>query len=443
MSGRTGLNGQEFDIRAKQYHPYGKEGRLMEIVQTEPKKFTDYLPFTDDKVADEIYYLAGEMKGKKVAVINATAFGGGVAEKLSALLPLLKDLGLELDWWVLKGTREFFQVTKVFHNRLQGQEGNLTEAEIEIYLEYNRINALSMKGWDYDFVICHDPQPAALIDYRHTLRRPAKWIWRCHIDSSTSNPEYWDFIYQYIRQYHAVIFTMREYVKEGAEIPNLTLITPSIDPLSSKNVHLEPEEADRMICRFGLDQDRPLIVQISRFDPWKDPLGVIEVYKMVKKEFPSVQLALVGSMATDDPEGWDYLYHALRRAGEDYDIKIVTNFNGITNIEVNAFQTAADIVLQKSLREGFGLTVAEALWKGTPVIGGNVGGIRLQIEDGVSGYLVDTVEECADRVLTLLRNPSLAHDFAVAGKEKVRRNFLVTRNVLAYLRLLHKLSYLS
>jgi trehalose synthase len=414
----------------------------MEIVQTAPKKFTDYLPFVDQRVVDEINYLAGELKGKRIAVINATAFGGGVAEKLCALLPLLKDLGLDLDWWVLKGDRDFFQVTKIFHNRLQGQEGSLTGAEIEIYREYNRINAAFMEDWDYDFVICHDPQPAALIDYRNNLRRRARWVWRCHIDSSTPNPEYWDFIYQYIRQYDAVIFTMREYVKEGAEVPNLTLITPSIDPLSSKNVHLEPEEAAAMIRRFGVEQDRPLIAQISRFDPWKDPLGVIEVYKMVKKEFPSVQLALVGSMATDDPEGWDYLYHTLRRAGEDYDIKIVTNFNGITNIEVNAFQTAADIVLQKSLREGFGLTVAEALWKGTPVIGGNVGGIRLQIEDSVSGYLVDTVEECVDRVLTLLRNPSLAHDFAIAGKEKVRQNFLVTQNALAYLRLLHKLNYL-
>jgi len=375
-------------------------------------------------------------------VIKATAFGGGVAEKLGALVPLLQDLGLHVDWWVLQGAREFFEVTKVFHNRLQGQEGSLAEEEVHIYLEYSRRNAQAMKGWNYDFVICHDPQAAALIEYRSLLEHPAKWIWRCHIDTSYANLQYWEFIYRYIRQYNAAIFTMREFVKEDAAVPNLTLITPSIDPLSTKNIHLEPEEASRILCRFGVEQDRPLIVQVSRFDPWKDPLGVIEVYKMVKKEFPSVQLALVGSMASDDPEGWDYLYHTLRRAGEDYDIKIVTNFNGITNIEVNAFQTAADVVLQKSLREGFGLTVSEALWKGTPVIGGNVGGIRLQIEDGVNGYLVNTVEECADRVLTLLRNPSLAHDFAAAGREKVRRHFLVTRNILAYLRLLHKLNYL-
>ena len=415
----------------------------MEAVQTAPKRFADYLPFVDKEVAEEIGCLAGALKGKRVAMINATAFGGGVAEKMAALLPLLRDLGLDVDWWVLEGDLDFYRVTKMFHNRLQGQEGDLTGAEIETYRKYNRINAACMENWDYDFVICHDPQPAALIEYRNNMRRRAGWIWRCHIDSSLPNPEYWDFIYHYIRQYDAVIFTMPEYVKAGAELSNLTLITPSIDPLSPKNVHLDLKEASVMIRRFGVEQDRPLIAQISRFDPWKDPLGVIEVYKMVKKEFPSVQLALVGSMASDDPEGWDYLYHTLRRAGEDYDIKIITNFNGITSLEVNAFQTAADIVLQKSLREGFGLTVAEALWKGTPVIGGNVGGIRLQIEDNVCGYLVATVEECADRVLKLLRNPSLAHDFAAVGKEKVRREFLVTRNVLAYLRLLHKLAPVS
>lgn len=291
-----------------------------------------------------------------------------------------------------------------------------------------------MANWDYDLVVVHDPQPAALIHYRQDLGR-TKWIWRCHIDTSTPNEECWDFICQYIRQYDATIFTMPDFVKEGSRLNRLTFITPSIDPLSRKNILLDPEEARKIVARFGVDTNRPLITQVSRFDPWKDPLGVIEAYKIVKKDFPSVQLALVGSMATDDPEGWDYLYYTLRRAGEDYDIKVVTNFNGISDLEVNAFQTASEILLQKSLREGFGLTVAEGLWKGTPVIGGKVGGIKLQIEDGVNGYLVETVEECADRVLNLLRNPSLLHDFAAAGKEKVRRHFLITINVLNYLRL--------
>jgi len=229
-------------------------------------------------------------------------------------------------------------------------------------------------------------------------------------------------------------------VKKDAEFNCVYFISPSIDPLSTKNLPMELEEAQSIIGNFGMDTERPIISQVSRFDPWKDPLGVIEVYKLVKKEFPSTQLALVGSMASDDPEGWDCLYHCLRRAGEDYDIKIITNFNGITNVEVNAFQTASDVVLQKSLREGFGLTVAEAIWKGTPVIGGDTGGIRLQIEDGVTGYLVRTVEECARRVLNLLRNPQMAQQMVEKAQEKVRREFLVTKNALDYLRLFNHLA---
>ena len=413
----------------------------MELVCLQQKSFAEYTALVDQEQLEEIAYLAGELKGKKVAMINATAFGGGVAEKLSALVPLLIDLGLEVDWWVLEGDCDFFEVTKRFHNALQGQEGNLSSAEIEIYRQNSALNAAFMENWDYDFIICHDPQPAALIAWGNSLRQRAKWIWRCHIDTTAPNPQFWDYLYRYIEQYDAVIFTMSDYAGDAGKWPHLALITPSIDPLSIKNKPLEKEEAAAAIRRFGVELERPLIVQVSRFDPWKDPLGVIEAYKIVKKELPSVQLALVGSMATDDPEGWDYLYHTLRQAGEDYDIKVVTNFNGITSAEVNAFQTAADLVLQKSLREGFGLTVAEALWKGTPVIGGAVGGIRLQIEDGVSGYLVETVEQCAERALTLLRNPALAHDFAGVGREKVRREFLVTGNVLAYLRLLHKLQF--
>jgi trehalose synthase len=234
---------------------------------------------------------------------------------------------------------------------------------------------------------------------------------------------------------------MPDYVKEEAAFKNITFITPSIDPLSLKNISLDKEEARAITSRFGVDAGRPLISQVSRFDPWKDPLGVIDAYKIVKKDFPSVQLALVGSMASDDPEGWDYLYRTLRRAGEDYDIKVVTNFNGISDLEVNAFQTASDIILQKSLREGFGLTVAESLWKGTPVIGGNVGGIKLQIDDGVNGYLVNTVEECAEKVLTLLRNPVLAEEMREAAREKVKKEFLVTKNIQLYLRLFYNLSF--
>ena len=405
----------------------------MQLVEVNKKEYKNYLQFIDKETADEFVFLMHKLRNKKIAMISATAYGGGVAEKMHSMVPLMQDMGLEIDWWVIVGHEEFYQVTKTFHNRLQGQEGELTSAEKEIYLKYNQMNASYMKEWPYDLIVVHDPQPAALIAFRGK-RPPEKWLWRCHLDTSTANEEYWGFLYEYTSQYDTVIFTMKDYVP-GESFKNIVFIAPSIDPLSVKNIPLEKEEARAIIGRFGVDPHRPLISQVSRFDPWKDPLGVIDVYKIVKKEFPSVQLALVGSMASDDPEGWDYLYHTLRRAGEDYDIKVITNFNGISDLEVNAFQTVSDLILQKSLREGFGLTVAESLWKGTPVLGGNVGGIKLQIEDGVTGYLVDTVEECAQKTLKLLRNPVLLEEMRRAGQEKVRKEFLVTRNILDYLRL--------
>ncbi|HHX59062.1 MAG TPA: glycosyl transferase family 1, partial [Candidatus Moranbacteria bacterium] len=241
----------------------------MELVHVTPKSFNDYLPFVDEAAVEEIRTLAAGLAGKKIAMINATAFGGGVAEKLHSLVPLLKDLGLDLDWWVMKGDNDFYQVTKQFHNRLQGQEGELTRDAVQIYLDYNRANAGQMEGWDYEIVVVHDPQPAALINYHRRSNRTA-WIWRCHIDTSTPNPEYWNFLYDYIRQYDAAIFTACDFVKADSHLNNLTLITPSIDPLSVKNIKLEPEQAKGIVCRFGIDGNRPLISQISRFDPWKD-----------------------------------------------------------------------------------------------------------------------------------------------------------------------------
>ena len=410
----------------------------MERVKTGIKKYQDYLPFMEGESLREIDILTDKLKDKRIAMVNATEYGGGVAEILHSLVPLFKGLGFAMDWWKMFGEEEFYNVTKTFHNRLQGEAGPLKDKEVETYLKYIKLNAREMTRWDYDFVVIHDPQPAGLIDFRKG-GEGTKWIWRCHIDTSEPNREYWDFLYRFIIKYDASIFTMRQFVKEDAHLKNIHYITPSIDPLSEKNIPMEKEEAKRTVSRFGINVNRPLITQISRFDPWKDPLGVIEAYKLVKKEFPSVQLALVGSMASDDPEGWDYLYRTLRRAGEDYDITIITNFNGITSKEVNAFQTASEMIIQKSLREGFGLTVAEGLWKGTPVIGGKAGGIKLQIEEGVTGYLVETVEECAEKILTLLRNTSLAEEMTRAGKEKVRKEFLITSALLNYLRLFNYL----
>jgi trehalose synthase len=349
----------------------------------------------------------------------------------------MRDVGLDATWQVIEGTDEFFNVTKACHNGLQGMDIPFTPEMQSIWQRYNDMNAAKFEG-QYDFVVVHDPQPAGLLHY-HGQGGGRHWIWRCHIDTSHSNPLYWGFFAPYISEYAAGIFTMEQYVGPGVTFDHLAIITPTIDPLYPKNAPLAQQEARETVARFGVDVDRPLITQVSRFDPWKDPLGVIDAYRIVKREVPEVQLALVGSMAADDPEGWTYLDRTIRHAGEDLDIHVLHNFHGVGAREVGAFQTASDVVVQKSTREGFGLVVTEALWKGKPVIGGNVGGIPLQVIDGQTGFLVDDVESCADRMLYLLRHPDEARTMGAAAREHVRQNFVSVHHLAEYLRLFCRL----
>jgi len=407
-------------------------------VELREKSLEDYRPIVGEGVIAEVRELAEGLKGAKVAHINATAYGGGVAEILYTLVPLMRDVGLAADWWVIEGADEFFNVTKAFHNGLQGADIPLTAEMRDIYERYNRRNAAAFSPEDYDFVVVHDPQPAALralLGHCH-----ARWIWRCHIDTSTPNPAFWDYLRPFVEEYDAAIFTLREFVAHGLQLPHIAIISPSIDPLSPKNRDI-PEDAVRStVARFGVDTSRPLLVQVSRFDPWKDPLGVIDAYRLVKREVPKVQLALVGSMAADDPEGWFFYDRTLRHAGEDYDIHVLHNFHGVGAPEVNAFQRAADVVIQKSTREGFGLVVTEALWKEKPVVGGRAGGIPLQVIDGQTGFLVESVEECAEKALYLLQRPEESKRMGERAREHVRENFLCTRHLRDYLGLLHQLS---
>ncbi len=405
---------------------------MLELVSVQPKSLEDYRPIIGDQQVEEIRALAAPLKGARVVHVNATAFGGGVAEILQTLVPLMRDVGLEVDWQVIEGADEFFNVSKAMHNGLQGMETPFTDEMQGIWRRYNECNADKFEG-DYDFVMVHDPQPAGLLRYGHG-RHGKHWVWRCHIDTSTPNPAYWDFLTPYLNEYPAAVFTMRDYVGPGAVFERLSIVPPSIDPLSPKNVPMDPEQAAHVVARYGFDPERPLLVQISRFDPWKDPLGVIDAYRIVKAQRPDVQLALVGSMASDDPEGWDYYDRTVRRAGEDYDIRILHNFQGVANAEVNAFQTAADVVIQKSTREGFGLVVTEALWKGKPVIGGDVGGIPLQVIEGETGFLVHDAESCAERALHLLAHPELIDRMGRAAREHVREHFLTTRQLADYLK---------
>ncbi|MFL7791129.1 MAG: glycosyltransferase [Anaerolineae bacterium] len=410
---------------------------MLQKVELKPKRLADYQPIVGDEVIAGIHDLAKPLQGARVVHVNATAYGGGVAEMLYTLVPLMRDVGLEVEWQVIEGTDEFFNVTKACHNGLQGMDIPFTDEMKAIWQRYNESNATKFEG-KYDFVVIHDPQPAGLLRY-HSGNGNGHWVWRCHIDTSHPTPVYWDFFAPYIADYEATIFTMEQYVGPGVDTKRLSIITPTIDPLSPKNAPMAEEKALEIVANFGLDVSRPLITQVSRFDPWKDPLGVIDAYHIVKEQVPEAQLALVGSMASDDPEGWYYLDKTSRYASTDFDIHILHNFHGVGALEVGAFQTVSDVVIQKSTREGFGLVVTEALWKGKPVVGGNVGGIPLQVIDGQTGFLVNSAEECGEKTLYLLQHPQESAHMGANAREHVRQNFLTTRHLADYLRLFTKL----
>jgi trehalose synthase len=401
------------------------------------KHLGDYASIAARGLMDEIRSLAAPLEGKRVLHLSATAFGGGVAEILYTLVPLMRDAGLQAEWQVIHGQEEFFDVTKTIHNALQGDPTGLTEEQQEIFRRYNRMNADALEG-EYDFVIVHDPQPAGMIEYARD--HGEYWIWRCHIDLSTPNRQVLDYLLPAICRHDAAIFHRREYVPGTSALPPAWIWPPAIDPLAPKNMALSPEDAAYIVDQFGIDVERPLITQVSRFDPWKDPVGVIEAWRIVRESYPGVQLALVGSMAHDDPEGWEYYNRTVEAAGGDPDIFILSNLNNVGSVEVNAFQVHSAAVLQKSIREGFGLTVTEALWKGRPTVAGRVGGIVDQIQDRETGYLVASVEECAEAVKEIVSGPVEARAMALRGKEFVRRRFLTPRLLRDWLALFNELS---
>lgn len=411
----------------------------MERIQVRRKSLAEYVPVVGEEAVEEIRKLAAPLAGAHVLHINATSYGGGVAEILSSLVPLMNDIGLHAEWHVIEGSETFFQVTKALHNALQGMEVPWTKEMEELWWRYNRINARRFEG-RYDFIVVHDPQPAGILPlYEESHARRGHWIWRCHIDLTAARPEALSFLLPTVQRYDAAVFTLKSYVPSGLEGVPVFVIPPAIDPLSPKNVPLAPETCRDIVASFGVDLGRPIILQVSRFDPWKDPLGVVDVYRMVKSVFPEVQLVYIASMANDDPEGWLYFERTARHAGEDPDIHLLTNVKGVGDVAVNAFQRTAAVVLQKSTREGFGLSITEALWKGRPVVAGNVGGIPLQVIDGETGFLVNNSEEAAERVIALLKDPELGTKLGRAGQEHVRRNFLTTRYLRDYLQMFHAL----
>jgi trehalose synthase len=395
-----------------------------------------YRLLISDELFDEIVALARELRGVRICHINSTAFGGGVAELLTRYLPALQALGVSADWRLIHGRPEFFTVTKAFHNALQGADYDLRDAEQSLYLEVNEQSAALLDN-DYDVFVVHDPQPAAI---RHfTGARGAKWIWRCHIDTSAPNASVSRFLRPFIAEYDAVIFTMAEFLLPELQAKRMAFIAPAIDPLATKNMDLPQDVCRQAMADAGIDLRRPVLVQVSRFDPWKDPLGVIQAYRLVKAEMPGVQLALIGAMAGDDPEGWELLDRVEEESANDPDMYVFTNIGGVGSMEVNVFQRGCDVVIQKSLREGFGLVVAEALWKEKPVVAGRAGGIPMQFPPGFERYLIESVESCAEQVLHLLQHPGERGAFGRAGREHVRQHFLLPRLVRDELRLIKEL----
>lgn len=398
------------------------------------RSLEDYRGIVGDEVISLIYRKARRLYGKHILHINSTYQGGGVAEMLVSLVPLMNDIGIDTGWRILHGNPDFFTITKKFYNALQGGQINLSEMKKQLYIQANE-DFSTYTHVDHDCVIIHDPQPLPLIKL-YKKRQP--WIWRCHVDLSNPHKRLWDFFENFILRYDVVIISSEKYRRKDLPVEQ-RIICPAIDPFSSKNKEIDGEVIAKYLKKFYIPKDKPLIIQISRFDKWKDPVGVIEVFKVVKEKV-DCRLVLCGNMAMDDPEGW-MIYEKVKRKAkrmiENRDIMLITSEN---NILVNALQRSSAVIIQKSIREGFGLTVTEALWKGKPVVASNVGGIPLQIKDGENGFLLepDDTKGFADGIVRILQNPMLSEEMGKKGREVVKKNFLITRLLSDYLDLLNE-----
>ncbi|MCH6557730.1 MAG: glycosyltransferase [Nitrospirae bacterium] len=409
---------------------------MLQQVATSHVHLKDYYGFLDEESVMELERLSTRLSGLKVAHLNATSMGGGVAEILRSLVPLMNGLGVQTDWYCINADTDFFQVTKNIHNSLQGGDWQFDGHAHDVFLGRNRRVAQEIEALDVDLWVVHDPQPCPVSAGLQSFRQA---IWHCHLDSSTPNRAVWNYFQRYLVGYDRLVFCLPEYVNGSVPQERVRFIRPAIDPLTPKNQPLPVSEARQILAGLGIDPSRPLITQVARFDRWKDPLGVIDAYRLAKQEVPTLQLALVGVMeAQDDPEANVVFEQVQRHTGADLDIHLFSDPRHVQQREVNAFQTASTVVLQKSLREGFGLTVAEAMWKGSPVIGGNCGGIRVQIEDGHNGFLVATPEECARRIVQLIQDGEVRERIRANAKESVRKRYLMPRLLKDYLQLIEE-----
>lgn len=394
------------------------------------RRIEDYEPIVGEKPINQIYDESARLAGEHILHVSSTYQGGGVAEMLNALVPLMNSVGITTGWRILHGSLDFFNVTKKFHNGLQGSKINLSGMKKKIYWDQNASFAV-FTHIDHDCVIVHDPQPLPLVSL-YPKERP--WIWRCHIDISQPWEPLWEYLKRYILRYDAVVVSREAYKKADIRIDQHVMM-PSIDPLSQKNVNISEGIVDKYLEKSGVERDKPIISQTSRFDRWKDPIGALKVFKKVKKKV-DCRLVFVGSFASDDPEGEKTLQGLRKAAGDLEDVEIIVN---ASDIVVNSIQRASSVVLQKSIREGFAITVSEALWKGVPVVASNVGGLPLQVIDGVNGYLIEPndLQGCADRIAKILKDDKLRMELGKEGRNHVKKNFLVTRHLLDWIELLN------
>lgn len=416
---------------------------MLPQVKTSTQKLEKYRKVIPKKIYQEVKSLSKDLKGLKVTMINSTPRGGGVAEILKSLVPLMKGVGLKAQWYVIPPGRKFFGLTKELHNALQGKEFSLNFASRRLYHRYMEKSANLMLDMKADVWVMHDPQPAGIVQYLsdndfHPL------ISRIHIDTTSPNQETWNFIRSFLLQYDKIIFHSREFVHPDIPKAKIFIMPPAIDPFTEKNYPLSFPKAQDILQSFGINPQKPLVAQISRFDPWKDPLGVVRAYCLAKKKIPELQLALVGLfLAYDDPEAMRVFEEVKKETRGDADIFLFSNPEQLGSLSVgrfvNAFQTAPDVILQKSVREGFGLSCTEAMWKGKPVIGGNVGGIKMQIKDGKNGFLVSSSEQAAKRAVELIKNPVLAEKMGQEAKKTVKQKFLMPRLLRDYLKLFKEL----
>ncbi|MFC1485490.1 glycosyltransferase [Candidatus Latescibacterota bacterium] len=398
----------------------------------------DYRQIVGDDVYFDIYSKMRHLYGKHMIHINSTYMGGGVAEILNSLVPLMNDIGLDAGWRIIHGNVDFFGVTKKFHNALQGQKINFSQMKKELFVQVNRRFSTYTHISSHDMVIIHDPQPLPLITF-YKKRQP--WIWRCHIDLSTPNKELWDYLKEFILRYDLIIVSNEKYLGKDLKVDH-RIIQPSIDPLTHKNKPINGKIIEGALKKQNIPTDKPLVTQISRFDKWKDPVGVVEVFRKIREEF-DCRLVLCGNMATDDPEGLEIYEKIKRMVNKEIQKREVILVTAENSILVNALQRASAVIFQKSLREGFGLTVTEALWKEKPVIASNVGGIPLQIEDGVNGFLCEPTDNdaFARRAIDILKHPDLGHEMGKKGKKTVLDKFLITRSLSDYLDLLNDFNH--